>query len=242
MEGLTESAFEKSAAELFSELEERVKKLEVLDPVTKQIRNLILESKDLLDAQKIKESLEKYQEARISLEGAEISSRANPLAKRLFVLEIVYLLTLLAIAYATYKWPCLGLWKGLVSLDTKCIWFGALGGVTIGLYGVYSHVSTRDFDPKYRLWYVAKPFIGGIFGWFAYLVYYIGLVSIQGFNSVNVKTPEAVFIIAFLAGFNERFAVKLVDRLLMILTTWQETTEGTAGKKQEGKVGKAAGK
>lgn len=238
---LTESEFTEKAEELFNELEGRVKNLEIVDPFVKQIRELISEAKELFGTQEVKESLEKYLEARASLDKAETSIWAEPLAKRLFLLEIFYLFVLLLVGYLTYRWPDLGLWRGLVTLDTQCTWFGALGGVAIGLYGIYSHLTSRDFDPKFRLWYISKPFIGGIFGWFAYLVYYIGLVSVQGIRA-DVHTPEVAFIIAFLAGFNERFTVRIIDRLLMILTTWEEKKGEAPGKKEEKKTGKRPGK
>jgi hypothetical protein len=81
----------------------------------------------------------------------------------------------------------------------------------------------RDFDAKYQLWYLCKPVIGAIFGWFVYLVYYVGLVSVQGV-SVDVKTPAVPYAIAFLAGFSERFTVQIIDKLMEVLATSKESS------------------
>jgi hypothetical protein len=66
------------------------------------------------------------------------------------------------------------------------------------------------------LWYICKPVVGAIFGWFVVLVYYVGLVSAQG--QADVKTPQVTYAIAFLAGFSERFTIKTIDRLMTVLT------------------------
>jgi hypothetical protein len=121
-----------------------------------------------------------------------------------------------------------------IGMHLQTVWFGALGGVTIAIYGIYEHIQLRDFDPKYELWYICKPLIGGIFGWFVYLIYFIGLVSVQGID-IKIKTPELPYVIAFLAGFSERFTLKMIDKLMGVLTTWQEKPSGDASKKEKTK-------
>jgi hypothetical protein len=143
------------------------------------------------------------------------------MAWNLFWIELAYLAIILLLGYAIHKLPEFWLWSGLVTLSAKTAWFGALGGIAVALYGIYSHVQVRDFDAKYRLWYLCKPVIGAIFGWFVYLVYYVGLVSVQGVN-VDVKTPAVPYAIAFLAGFSERFTVQIIDKVMQVLATWQD--------------------
>ena len=108
------------------------------------------------------------------------------------------------------------MWDGLIKQDTETAWFGALGGVTIAIYGIYDHIRRRDFDPKFYLWYLCKPVIGGIFGWFAYLVFYLGLISATGVTTPAPK-PQLPFAIAFLAGFSERFTIQLIDKVMGVL-------------------------
>jgi hypothetical protein len=40
-------------------------------------------------------------------------------------------------------------------------WFGALGAVTLSLYGVFSWNS--QWDTKWNYWHAARPFVGAIF-------------------------------------------------------------------------------
>jgi hypothetical protein len=72
--------------------------------------------------------------------------------------------------------------------------------------------------------------MGAIFGWFVFLVYFVGLVSVQGQTKLDVKTPEVPYAIAFLAGFSERFTIKIIDRMMQVITTWEEKSEGQSNK------------
>jgi hypothetical protein len=78
-------------------------------------------------------------------------------------------------------------------------------------------MAAKDFDASFKLWYICKPIIGCIFGWFMFLAYYVGLVSVQG-ASPDVKNPQVPYAIAFLAGFSERFTIRIIDRLMTVLT------------------------
>jgi hypothetical protein len=147
------------------------------------------------------------------------------------------LVFLLLLGYLTYRWPGFVLWRDLVlrgdpaGMHLQTAWFGALGGVTVAIYGIYEHIHLRDFDPKFELWYICKPLVGAIFGWFVYLIYFLGLVSVQDLKNTDIKTPELAYVIAFLAGFSERFTLKMVDKLMAVLTTWQEKPSGDTSPK-----------
>jgi hypothetical protein len=180
-----------------------------------------VEMRDLLQSGKKEEAKRRFVETEVKVIKAEASQKAEPMAWRLFGIELAYLAGILLIGYLVHKIPDFWLWAGLVTLSAKTAWFGALGGIAVALYGLYSHVQVRDFDAKYHLWYLCKPVIGAIFGWFVYLVYYVGLVSVQGVT-VDVKTPAVPYAIAFLAGFSERFTVQIIDKLMQVLATWQD--------------------
>ena len=222
-----EPAFAKHAPELLDKLEGRAKTLidteaalSTFADAIKQIRTLLTQDDKEADAEEL------YLKTKATLDRADISIRSEPLIRRLFALELGYLALILLMGYLTYKWPgpSFWLWSGLVNIHSGAAWYGALGGVTVGLYGLYSHIQSRDFDPKYALWYVSKPIVGAVFGWFVFLIYYVGLISAQGVN-VKVAMPEVPFAIAFLAGFSERFTIKIVDKLMETLTTWQSSDE-----------------
>lgn len=220
---------------LLKELKERVRHLKEPDTVVNDILKLIDESESLLKDNP-DEAEKKYDEALSKTETVEVSHRPKPLAWRLLGIEIGYLVLLLLIGYFTYKWPHFVLWDGFIgdypiAMHLQTAWFGALGGITIAIYGIYQHIQLRNFDPKYELWYICKPLVGGIFGWFVYLIYFLGLVSVQGVNTTP-KTPELPYLIAFLAGFSERFTLKMIDKLMAVLTTFREKTEAEAPKKE----------
>lgn len=224
MVNVNETEFKEKANELFKEIEEKIKPLKESEAYRKGIMILIEEAKSLFKENKITESRDKYVEAMEKIRKSEISIDAEPLAWRLLKIEFAWLFLLLLLGYITYRWPNFALWKGIVNLHTQTAWFGSLGGITAALYGIYNHIQLRDFDPKFKFWYICKPIIGGIFGWFVYLIYFIGLISVQGTQGAEVKTPELPFVIAFLAGFSERFTIKIIDRLMSVLMTWEEKT------------------
>ncbi len=225
-----QNEFKSKAPDLLKKLKERVRHLKEPEGIVNEILKLIDESESLLDNNP-EESEKKYDEALSKTETVEINQGAIPLARKLLKLEIGYLVLLLLLGYITYKWPDFVLWKGLVEYPLQTAWFGALGGITIAIYGIYEHIHLRDFDPKYELWYVCKPLMGAIFGWFVYLIYFIGIISVQGLDSANINHPELPYLIAFLAGFSERFTLRLIDRLMEVLTTWKENPSDETSRK-----------
>jgi hypothetical protein len=79
-------------------------------------------------------------------------------------------------------------------LNLRGATFGALGGVAIGIFGLYTHVQARDFDPKFELWYLSKTVMGAIFGWFVFLLFYVGFLETGG--SVDVKNHQVLYAIS----------------------------------------------
>jgi hypothetical protein len=41
-------------------------------------------------------------------------------------------------------------------------------------------------------------------------------------NLDKMARPEMAFLIAFLAGFSERFTIKMIDKLMSVLITWED--------------------
>jgi len=196
-----------------------------------KVIDVIGKANNLLDL-KPEDAFALYSEARDTVEKAQISNNAESLASKLVKIEIAQMVTLVLLVYFSYKWPDFGLWKGLVNYHTQSVWAGALGGVTVALWGLYKHIQDRDFDPNYRLWYLLKPTMGGIFGWVVFLIYYVGFLSVQGMDIADIKRPEMFMLLAFLAGFSERFTIKLIDRLMQTLITWDEKPSGAGERKK----------
>jgi len=98
------------------------------------------------------------------------------------------------------------------------LWTGALGGTTIAFWGIVKHTILLDFDDQFTLWYWFKPPLGAIFGLFSVIMVKAGLLSLQmgNANSAEVNTLP-LHVIAFLAGFSERFFIRLIDRVMTAL-------------------------
>jgi hypothetical protein len=190
------------------------------------IDKTIAESKARLEAGNVQDAELKYTEAKLMIERADASNHARPQVWRLFWLEICYLAILLFVGYLSRVLPSSWTWATPIKDFIQAAWFGALGGVTIGLFGLYSHLQARDFDSKYELWYICKPIMGAIFGWFVFMVFFVGMLAVG--TQTGVPNPLLLYVIAFLAGFSERFTIKIVDRIMQVLMTWEDKTAGSS--------------
>jgi hypothetical protein len=70
---------------------------------------------------------------------------------------------------------------GLLPLGVP--WFGALGAVSISLYGVFDH--NHEWDTKWNYWHVARPIMGIVLATLAYFIF-IGLI-----NSTGASAPTS---------------------------------------------------
>ena len=95
------------------------------------------------------------------------------------------------------------------------LWFGAVGGTTIAYWGLIKHTIDLDFDDQYILWYILKPVLGAVMALISVIIVQGGMVTLGG--SANFKNEFPLYIIAFLAGFSERFFIQLIDRVLTSL-------------------------
>lgn len=183
----------------------------------------------------------KLREAQVRLDSAVSSAASEPLARRLLLVEGAWLAALIAIAYAATRWPQAPAWAAVLTVHTRAAWFGALGGVTVAIFGLYSHVQARDFDRAYELWYHCKPVMGAITGWFVFFVYYLGILAVQGPGDQVLSRPELPYAIAFLAGFSERFTIRIIDKVMQIVTSWDKEADGTAPREPGARKGGGAG-
>ena len=137
---------------------------------------------------KLAEAQSSYEKASVAAWRAKSSADAEPVAWQLLAVQVGCLILILGLGYLVKRYPSYGLWADLVGNSSKAAWFGSLGGVTIGIYGLYTHISTKDFDRSFRLWYLCKPVMGAISGWFVYLVYYVGVISAQATSARESRT------------------------------------------------------
>src|SRR5215216_747757 len=97
-----------------------------------------------------------------------------------FVLALVYLVVLLLLAVGREA----GIWfldeihdpiAGVLPIGVP--WFGALGAVTLSLYGVFDH--NDHWNPKWNYWHIARPLVGIILAIIAFFIF-ITLVNSTG--------------------------------------------------------------
>lgn len=106
---------------------------------------------------------------------------------------------------------------GIVPLGVP--WFGALGAVTISIYGIVDHSS--EWQDKWNLWHLIRPIVGAILGTVAYLIF-IGVIQATGTTpttggSAAPATLITYLVIAFVVGFREQTFRTLIKRVVDIL-------------------------
>ena len=210
--------FEEKAPNLFKLLTAKLTFLYDSEGPINEVKKLFDEAREEFSKGDYRKSSDKYEEA-----NGMLIQIVKPLAKSLLILEFVYLAVWLIVAYSTYKFPDFWLWDGIIGDGTTAAWFGVLGEITIAFFGIYNHIRLGDFDPRFKLWYICKPIIGGIFGWFVYGLYVIGFVAVQQEGVDSINNPTFIYVIAFLAGFSERFILRMIDKLMAVITSYNET-------------------
>jgi hypothetical protein len=113
-------------------------------------------------------------------------------------------------------------------------WFGALGAVLISMYGVFDH--NHEWDARYNLWHVARPFVGMALAAVAYMAF-IAVINATGVDANTGEAsiaPEAetaapgepgagtdqqdpwslvpYYVLAFVVGFREQTFRDLIKR------------------------------
>jgi len=93
---------------------------------------------------------------------------------------------------------------------------GGLGSLAHSIFGYIEHQSKNDFDLNYFSWYILRPFIGIIYGTFAFLFVAGGLMTLSGVSvDTNLFTTKTVMFycaLSFLAGYAEHaFSLQLKE-------------------------------
>jgi len=92
------------------------------------------------------------------------------------------------------------------------IW-GAIGSLAAILYRFYTAERRIHFDLEVR-WLIARPIIGIIMGAMAYLALSSGLMLLSTQPEQVVIRQEVFWIVAFLAGFSDRFYMGTINLLV----------------------------
>lgn len=101
----------------------------------------------------------------------------------------------------------------------RYVMMGSLGGITVAIWGLVLHTVNLDFDRSFSVWYWLKPLLGGIMGLMSVLTVQAGLLAVEGQATLptTMSGKWALYVLAFLAGFSERFFIGIIDRVMSAL-------------------------
>ena len=154
---------------------------------------------------------------------------------------VVYIIGLVAIVLLTGAAQSNAI-VPVFGIPISVILWGAMGSLAAILYKFYTERQRVRFDLEVR-WLIARPIIGIIMGGVAYLGLVAGLVllntgSTSGAAGVNTSTPpgrlEVYWIIAFLAGFSDKFYLRIINLLVEKTVGEDEDKNKTQGAGGEG--------
>jgi len=111
---------------------------------------------------------------------------------------------------------------------------GGLGSLAFSMFGYIEHCGKGDFDLAFASWYYVRPFIGIIYGTFAFLFVAGGLMTLSGVSTdaslFLTKTVMFYCALAFLAGYAEHAFSLQLKELAEAVFKKETTTQDTSGK------------
>ncbi|KAA6432406.1 hypothetical protein ACD591_09115 [Rufibacter glacialis] len=97
----------------------------------------------------------------------------------------------------------------ILSIPVPVLIWSILGSFSAILYR-FTNAGDKELNEPLR-WLFARPLTGIIMGVISYLVLKVGLLTIQGSEAgTGIGNPEVIWLIAFLAGFSDRFSESLL--------------------------------
>lgn len=107
-------------------------------------------------------------------------------------------------------------------------WFGALGAVTISIYGIVDH--SDGWQGKWNLWHVIRPVVGAILGTVAFLIF-VGVIQATGTTPSATTTNTGsnsvkiiiYLLVAFVVGFREQTFRTLIQKVVDIMLATGDT-------------------
>jgi hypothetical protein len=139
----------------------------------------------------------------------------------------LYVIVIVVSAVLTNNSPSL-LGTRVFHVPLFVILWGAAGSLAAILYRFYTEQGQIRFASEFR-WLIARPIIGIIMGAVVYLALFSGLilVSASGPAGGDDMRREAFCIIAFLAGFSDKFYLGVIDLLVARTVRTQEIDSNT---------------
>jgi len=144
---------------------------------------------------------------------AIISEETRDVRWRIFFVSLVWFAALLGMEYGFRSMADSDISLGKFLPDLyQYLWLGMLGGVTASFWGMVRHARSLAFDPSYSTWYMFKPAMGAITGGVTVLIIQMVLLAIS--PEAEIVHNHFLLIVAFLAGFAERFSIRMIDRVM----------------------------
>lgn len=98
--------------------------------------------------------------------------------------------------------------------------FGGLGGVVGAWFSLVKHIAQdQDFEWPHTMWYITSPLLGIFTGLVVVVISYVGLMSMipnSDSGGLNIATPWAVYLLAFLTGYQHNVFIDLLKRALKV--------------------------
>jgi hypothetical protein len=121
----------------------------------------------------------------------------------------------------------------LFGVPQSVILWGAAGSLAAILYRFYTEQGQIRFATEFR-WLIARPIIGIIMGGVVYIALNSGLVLLTSSNTVQsgaAASPpiniNSFWIVAFLAGFSDKFYLGVIDLLVARTVKSEEVNKNT---------------
>lgn len=211
------------ADNLLPQVREKVHTLQIARQLLDQIqagRNEIMAGRD------------HYEEAERFFNEAEYRIGLTELLKRwsftwglgLFFYELLWVLGLGAVIFVWLGAPVFSSTASDMQYILAAMIWGGIGGVTGAWLALVKHIAReQDFDIQHTIWYLTCPPIGLIIGLFVYLILQAGLISLTGAS--NIQSPMIIYVLAWLAGYQQNVFTELVKRVLKVFEIGLTTNE-----------------
>ena len=133
-------------------------------------------------------------------------------------LQLVYVaaLVVLALLHSHWTWAHRLVGASLGPVPLAVPWWGALGGITISLTGLFKHATS--WERRFEAWHVARPVMGAIMGSVGYLIFIVVIRSTGASAPTTTGVGGAAFdLVAFLVGYREEVFRELLRKAVDIL-------------------------
>ncbi len=207
------------------EVEQRAQSFVHSRTFAEEVLPLTQQAREHLDRKEEVEAAEFIHQAQARVNRAIISRESRGYRTRLFIAGLLWFAAFYGLQLLLFWIMDAGseVWTVIAEL-LPFAWIGMLGGVLVSWWGFVVHTRNLEYDPSYNTWYLLKPPIGAVMGVFSVVVIKAGLITLQG--STEVNSAELLYIVAFLAGFSERFFVQMFDKVMTALLGGENTGSG----------------